>query len=274
MRSTRVALGTLSASVTMLAVFASSAAAQFRPASKPSVGERYHAEVAGVLWSADPDLIISSESLGIPGDDVDLVNDLGIEEKRLRELRVVLRPALKHKFRFHYLPVTYEAQAAVTREFVFNGQRYRPGVLVATTADLTTLRFGYEYDFFYVDRGYAGVFVDLKYTNVDVTLNSPVGDEFVKSVAPIPGIGFAGRGYVAPNVSITGELSFFKIPENLGGDEFGGRYIDFDLYGTVNFNDYVGAQLGYKTIDVNYFEDFDAGSLAFKGVYFGGVIRF
>ena len=36
-------------------------------------------------------LIVSSESLGIPGDDVDLTSDLGIEKKQLTELRV--RPA-------------------------------------------------------------------------------------------------------------------------------------------------------------------------------------
>jgi hypothetical protein len=259
--------------VVVLAASAPPAFAQFQRAD-PATGERYNFEIAYMFWSASPDLVISSESLGIPGDDIDLVEDLGIEDKRLRELRIVARPARKHKIRFHYLPIKYDARAAITREFVFNGQLYRPGILVATDADLTTFRFGYEYDFFYADRGYAGVFVDLKYTNIDVTLNSPIGEEFVRSVAPIPGIGFAGRGYVSSNVSITGELSFFKIPHDLGGEDFGGRYIDFDLYGTVNFNDYAGAQLGYKTIDVNYFSELDAGSLVFKGLYFGGVVRF
>ena len=116
--------------------------------------------MAGTLWNAEPDLIFSSESLGIPGDDVNLMTDLGIEQKRLKELRVVLRPARKHKFRFNYLPIKYEAEATVTREFIFNGQRYRLGLPVSTTADLTTMRFGYEYDFIYLDRGYAGVIVD------------------------------------------------------------------------------------------------------------------
>jgi hypothetical protein len=257
----------------VLAAFASPASAQFQRRD-PTIGERYHVEASGVFWSATPDLIISSESLGIPGDDVNLVTDLGIAAKRLRELRLVLRPATKHKFRFNYTPIKYDAQSAVTREFVFNGQRYRPGILVATTADLTTMRFGYEYDFLYTDRGYAGVLLDVKYTNIDVGLNSPIGDEFMKSVAPIPTVGFAGRGYVVPNISITGEVTFFKVPENLGGEDYGGRYVDFDIYGTFNFNENVGAQLGYRSIDVNYFADLDAGTLTFKGLYFGGVVRF
>jgi hypothetical protein len=269
-----VALTRFSLALAMVATFTSQAAAQFRPASELAVGERYKVEAAAMFWSATPEVTISSESLGIPGDDVDLVGDLGIEAKRLRELRAVLRPAQKHKVRINYTPIKYEAQAAVTREFVFNGQRYRPGILVATTADLTTFRVGYEYDFFYSNRGYAGVIADLKYTNVDVSLNSPIGDEFMKSVAPIPGIGFAGRGYVARNVSVTGELTFMRVPEKFGGADFGGQYVDFDLYGTLNFTDNVGVQVGYKSIDVTYFESLDSGALTFKGLYFGGAFRF
>lgn len=250
--------------------------AQFRPpaSANPTVGERYHVEAAYTFWGADPDLIISSESLGIPGDDVDLVNDLGIEEKRLRELRLVLRPATKHKFRINYTPIKYEAEAVLQREFTFNGQRYRIGLPVNTEADLTTWRFGYEYDAFYTSRGYVGVVLDVKYTNVDVSLDSPIGREFTEAVAPIPGIGVAGRGYITPNVSITGEVMYFRVPESLGGDDFGGRYLEYDFYGTYNFTNNVGAQLGLRSIDVDYFDDLDFGSLTFRGWYFGGVVRY
>jgi hypothetical protein len=258
----------------IVAACASRADAQFRPPPAAAIGEKYHVEVSYLFWNPTPELIISSESLGIPGDEVNLITDLGIEKKRFGEVRVVLRPGRKHKFRFNYTPIKYEAQAPVTRQFVFNGLRYPVGLLVSTTADLTTLRGAYEYDFFYTDRGFAGVVIDLKYTNIDVELNSPIGLEFVKSVAPIPGIGFIGRGYVVANVSITGELTYFRVPENLGGEDFGGRYLDFDLYGTFNFTENVGAQVGYRSIDVNYFADLDAGTLTFKGMYFGGVVRF
>lgn len=253
---------------------ATPARAQFRPASGPAPGEEYHIEAAASFWDASPSIIIASESLGIPGDNVNLISDLGIEKKRLPELRLVLRPGRKHKFRFNYIPIRYEASAVVNREFIFNGQRFRLGLPVNTTADLTTVRAGYEYDFIHRDRGYAGVLLDVKYTNIDVELASPIGNEFLRSVAPIPTIGFTGRGYIVPAVSITGEVTFFKVPENLGGDDFGGRYVDYDFYGTVNFNRFVGVQLGYKSIDVNYFTDLDRGDLVFKGLYFGAVIRY
>jgi hypothetical protein len=260
--------------VTFVLACAAPARAQFRPSNEPAPGENYHIEFAATYWDAKPDLIISSESLGIQGDDVDLISDLGIEKKRLPEIRLVLRPARKHKFRFNYIPIRYEASAVVTRSFVFNGQRFNIGLPVNTSADLTTLRAGYEYDFIHRSRGYAGVLLDVKYTNIDVELASPIGNEFVRSVAPIPSIGFTGRGYVVPAVAIGGEVTFFRVPENLGGEDFGGEYIDFDIYGTVNFNRFVGVQLGYKSIDVDYFTDLDAGRLAFKGMYFGAVVRY
>ncbi len=251
------------------------ARAQYSPPSTPVVGENYHIEAALAWWSPEPKLIVSSESLGIPGDDVNLVTDLGILEKRLRELRLVLRPSTKHKFRINYLPIQYSAEALVQREFVFNGQRYRIGLPVNTEADLTTWRFGYEYDFIYRSRGYLGVLLDVKYTNVDVVLDSPIGSEFTSQVAPIPTIGIVGRGYIVDNLSITGEVSFFKVPENLGEQLNGqGRYLDYDFYGTFNFNRYAGAQFGVRSIDVQYRKDLDAGTLNFVGWYFGGAIRY
>jgi hypothetical protein len=251
------------------------ASAQYSAAQGPAVGEQFHIEAALSWWSPEPKLIVSSESLGIRGDDVDLVTDLGIEDKTLRELRLVLRPATKHKFRINYLPIKYSAESVIQREFVFNGQRYRLGLPVSTEADLTTWRFGYEYDFIYRSRGYLGVLFDLKYTNVDIVLDSPIGREFTSQVAPIPTIGVVGRGYIVPNVSITGELSFFRIPEELADQiDGGGSYLDYDFYGTFNFNRYVGAQFGVRSIDVEYQKVLDEGILNFSSWYFGGVVRY
>ncbi len=264
--------GMLCVAVLMLGV--GSASAQFRPPADPAVGEDYNVEVSYGWWNADPSLIVNSESLGILGTDVDLVDDLGITKRKLGRLNVVLRPATKHKFRLEYLPIKYETDAVqVRREFVFNGQRYRVGLPVSTTAELKTYRVGYEYDFVYRSRGFAGVLFDLKYTDVNVDLQSPIGREFTTAVAPIPTIGFVGRGYVARNVAIGGEVSFFRIPDNLS-DDYKGRYTDFDLYGTVNFTRNVGATVGYRSIDVFYQADNDTGALKFNGLYLSGVLRF
>ena len=243
--------------------------------SGAAVGARFNIEAAASFWSPEPEAIIASESLGIPGDNIDLSADLGIEKKQIPDIRLTLRPGTKHKFRFNYLPLKYSAESVVRREFVFNGQRFRLGLPVNTTADLTTYRFGYEYDFFYRDRGFVGVLLDVKYTNIDVELDSPIGAEFTSQVAPIPSIGVVGRGYVLPNLSITGEVSFFSVPDNLAEQiEADGRYVDYDFYGTFNFNRYIGAHLGLRSIDVSYAKDVDTGTLNFTGLYFGAVVRY
>lgn len=249
-----------------------------RATSNRATGEDYHVELAGTIWSPTPDpIVISSESLGILGTNVDFVNTLGIEKTTFKQLKVVLRPATKHKFRFEYTPIEYDAQKVVTASFIFNGQRFDVGVPVTTNLQWKAYRFGYEWDFVYRNRGFAGLLLDLKYTDVQATLTAATvgAAQFTSARAPIPAIGFIGRGYVAPNISITGEFSAFKLPEKaLNSEDYSGKYYDFDLYGTVNFNDHIGAQLGYRSIDVFYKVKFDTGTMTLKGPYFGGVVRF
>lgn len=262
------------AALAVLALSATAAQAQYRvPSRGTAVGEDYHIEVSYNFWSPTPEAIVNSEALGILGTDVDLVTDLGIEKHNLKDLRIVLRPAKKHRFRINYLPITYTAETQLKREFVFNGQRYRVGMPVSTDAQFKAWRFGYEYDFLYNDRGFLGVLLDVKYTDVNVGLNSPIGEEFTKAVAPLPTIGGVGRVYVAKNVALNGEVGYFKIPES-ASEDYKGRYLDYDFNATFNPHKNVGVQAGYRSIDVFYDVKNDTGTLTFKGLYFGATVRF
>lgn len=249
------------------------AAAQFSIPAPPPAGEDYHVELAAAWWQPTPSVTIASESLGIAGTDVNLADDLGVESARVLELRGTLRPGRKHKLRVARLPVQYSGEATVSKEFVFNGLRYRVGLPVKTEATLTAWRFGYEYDFIATDKGYFGMLVDVKYTDVNVALTSALGEEFTTAVAPLPTIGAVARTYVTQNASITGEVSYLKVPQNLSQD-YKGRYFDYDVYATMNFGRYTGAQVGYRSVDVFYQAKQDRGTLAFKGFYVAGIVRF
>ena len=247
--------------------------------SNRATGETYNVELGGFLWNPTPDIVIASEGLGQIGDAVDFVNDLGIEKSTFRQFKAVLRPGTKHKFRFEYTPITYDATATVNRTFVFNGIRYTIGLPITSNLEWKAYRFGYEWDFVYRDRGFAGLLLDLKYTDVQATLNATFGGfadtEFTHARAPIPAIGFIGRGYVVPNISITGEFSFFKLPDaGTSGDKYSGHYYDVDIYGTVNFTDHFGADVGYRSMDVGYVVKKDNGVMTLKGIYFGAKARF
>jgi hypothetical protein len=242
-----------------------------------ATGENYHVELGVEFWNPVPDpVVISSESLGIIGDNIDFVNTLGIAQTKFRQLKAELRPATKHKFHFEYTPINYDAQKVANVGFKFNGQLYQVGIPVTTNLDWKAYRFGYEWDFLYKNRGFAGLLLDLKYTDIQATLTSPlVISQYSRARAPIPAIGAIGRGYVAPNISITGEFSAFKLPEKaLNTDAYSGKYYDFNLYGTVNFSDHFGAQVGWRSFDVYYKVKRDTGTMTLKGLYFGAVGRF
>jgi hypothetical protein len=243
------------------------------PFSDPATGERYHIEAAAAWWNAAPDFRIASESLGVLGSTIDAVADLGIQQKRLGELRIVLRPGRKHKFRVNYLPMTYNAVSTVRREFIFNGIRYGLNLPVTTDLSWKTWALGYEYDFLYRDRWFVGFVLQVKATDIQASLRAPIGTEFARAQAPIPTLGGIARVYVVPNISITGELIGFKIPEGID-ERYQAHYFDFDLYGTINFNDYVGAQLGYRSLDLGYILENDRGDFKAKGIYFSGVVRY
>lgn len=259
-----------------LLLCAAPARAQFqpRPLNDAATGERYHVEGFAGFWSPGATMLISSESLGIPGSTIDFKQDLLLQDQRFSDLRLVFRPAVKHKLRFQAIPINYEAEGiTVKRDIVFNGQRFSVGIPVNWSAEWKSYRFGYEYDFIVRNRGFGGFILEAKYTDVTATLATPFFTEFAHAQAPIPAIGGIARVYVVPNISITGEVTGFKLPERVA-EGYKAHYADIDVYGTVNFNDFVGAQIGWRSLDVGYVVEEDAGSFDLRGLYFGIVVRY
>jgi hypothetical protein len=260
----------------LLLATASPALAQFTPKSvyEPPTGERFGIEGFAGFWSPAADMVISSESLGIPGSRIDFKRDLLLEDHKIRDLRITGKFARKHKFRFQMVPIEYSQEGVkVTRDIVFNGQKYSVGIPVNWVADWRTYRLGYEYDFLVKERGFGGFIADVKYTKVSAELATPFFSEFARAHAPIPAIGGIARVYVVPNVSATFELSGIKLPGSINED-YRAHYADMDLYGTINFNRYVGAQIGWRSLDVGYLVEEDYGNFDVRGLYFGIVARY
>jgi hypothetical protein len=258
-----------------LICFAAPAAAQYRPRSvnDPPTGEKYHIEASAGYWFPSADITVSSEQLGIPGSQIDLKRDLGLTDQRFNVLTVELRPARAHKFRLNYIPVNYTQSTTLAQDIVFNGIRYSLGVPVNSVLDWKTYEMTYEYDFVVKNWGYVGFDLQAKYTDVQVSLASPLAAEFAHARGPIPAIGGVARYYVVPNISITGEFSAFKIPDSIDS-RYNAHYIDLDLYGTLNFTNNIGVKGGYRARDVGYLINSDSGSLTLKGIYFGAVVRY
>lgn len=258
--------------------------AQFQPRTldDPATGERYHIEGAIGLWAPNADVVITSDGFGISGTSVDFKQDLGLTDSKKREMHLVLRPAKKHKFRLDYIPLRYADDNGhiINRELIFNGQRYNIGLPVVWLVDWSAYRFGYEYDFVTLNRGFAGFIIETKYTKLNTSLRTPIQPtpEIFDIRGPLPAIGGIGRGYITPNISITGEITGISIPKDVGESLGGsGSYFDYNFYGTVNVTNNVGANIGYRAMDVGVTvpgADGGSGKVLLKGLYFGIVARY
>jgi len=259
----------------VLALLASPAGAQFRPRplNDPATGEQYHIEGSASWWRPTADMVVASEGLNIPGTAIDFKSDLGIQDTGFPALSLVLRPARSHKLRMQYIPIKYTGSTTLRRTIVFNGQAYALNLPVNSTLDWKAYRFNYEFDFITRNRGFGGFIIEAKYTDIRADLQSPIATEFAHARFPVPALGGIARFYVVPNISITGEVTGFKIPDSID-DRYKAHYVDVDIYGTVNFTNNFGVQAGYRTLDLGYLIKKDTGSFTLKGLYFGGVARY
>jgi hypothetical protein len=267
------AAGVAASSMLLWLAATAPASAQYgRPTmSDPAVGETYHVEASYGFWNPDLEATISSEQLGIIGTEIDVKSDLGYTDEAIRQFRLVLRPGRKHKFRVEYIPIKFEGDTILNRDIIFNGIEFNGGLPVQSQFEWDTWRLGYEYDFVYTDRVYAGFIVEVRQTTARLQLDSPIDSEFTEARGPIPGIGGVFRGYPAKNFSITAEITGLNVPEI---DEYEGQFIDVDIYGTLNFSNNFGVQGGYRALDASYIAKLDTGDLTLKGFYFTGVARF
>lgn len=270
----RLALTTIGATAIAIAAPSLASAQLVEPgAPRPAIGERYHVEVSGNLWNPVLLGIVSSEQFGILGSDIDFVGDLGYERTRFRDLRIVLRPAKKHRFRIQYTPVEYSAETILTRPIVFNGVKFDTNLPVNSQFNWRVWRLGYEYDVYYHPRGFVGVLFDVRHTTMEAEISSIITEtEYTRARAPLPAIGVVGRAYVIPEVAVNFELSGFKLPDV--DPKYQANYFDWDLYGTVNLSHNVGLQVGWRKVSTYLAIESDKGDLQFKGMWFGAALRY
>jgi hypothetical protein len=240
--------------------------------SKPVLGEDYHFETTFAWWKPSLFGSVSSDRLDLIGSRVDLVDDLGFGEARFKNLRFTLRPGRKHKVRFQYTPLTYEASGVLARQVTFAGHVFDAALPIDSKLSWKVWRLGYEWDFLYRPRGYLGVVVEARKTELTAELASLAVSGSVAAEAPLPAIGVVTRVYVLPDLAVNFELTGFKMPEING--EYQGTYMDMDISATVNFTNNFGASFGWRMLDTNIRVNQDFGDLKFSGFWFGGAVRY
>jgi hypothetical protein len=233
--------------------------------------EDHVVELGVMFWKPSPELTLSTDALSGAGvDNVDFVQEFGIEDKWFPEFRAVI--GRNHKLRLSYVSINYDADATLQRTFTFNNQEFAVGAPASTDIKWNLWKVGYEWDFVSRLRGFVGFIADVKYNNVEASVESPLlaSAAAVDTTAAVPTFGGIGRVNVSRMVAVTGEFTGLSINR----DEFEAKFLDVDVYGTVSFGRNVGVQGGYRSVVVDYLVDGDSGDLKMKGPYFGAVVRF
>ena len=244
----------------------------FRMQDLPT-GEMYRVEALAGIWSPGADVILSSDAPGIPGTRIDLRSDLGLMNESVPEFQLVWRPGLRHKFRFQYLPIHFDSAATLRRDFSFSGVTFPARLPASISLDWSTYRFGYEYGLLVKRRGSVGVIAEVKHTVVRAELRAPFVDEVSRQAMPIPVVGGIVRVYPAARLSLTGEVTFFGVPDRSDG-HYGGHVADVDVSAVWNVTRHLGAQAGFRDIDINHLGEWNTATFSLKGLYIGALIRY
>jgi hypothetical protein len=273
----RLTVRTVVCGLATLAVFsATPASAQYQRYRQAASGpESWHVEFTFGTWQPPPDLKISGEAGDVAGTTIDARTDLGVQARLLKQFDLVLRPAKKHKFRFGYAPATYSANVVMAQPVVFNGQAFTIGMPVATVVNWTTYRVGYEYDVISRSRGFLGFIVQARYDKSSVTLSSSGGSQTTRIRTPVPMLGGIVRVYPATSFSLTGEITGSMVPGRLKtATNYDGKWIDMDLYATVNIGRHLGLRSGYRSLTLDYQWNLNRDELVWKGPYATVAVRF
>ncbi len=266
----RLTIGALTAVI--LVSSAADARAQYAVAGTGTPSESYVIELSGSVWNPSLFGRIASEQFGIPPTQIDFISDLGYEETRFSDARLVLKAGRRHKLRVQYTPISYSADTTLSRDVVFNGILYPVNVDLTSRFDWKVWRFGYEFDVVARDFGYVGLLFEARYTQMESRLTTVVNNEYTRARAPLPAVGLVARVYPIPYLSITGEISGMKVPRI--SDKYEASYSDIDVYATVNLLKNLGVQTGWRKMTTYLLFETDEGDLKFQGLWFGGVVRF
>ncbi len=237
---------------------ASGAAAQGLPPE-----EQYHMRVEYLQWRASLDAELQA---GVFGTRIDLKQDLGIEDKRVWELRAALQVAPGFKVRGSMTPLEYLGDTRITGSFVFDGRIYPVDSRVLSRVEGKLYSASLEFDVFKNRSGYIGLVLGGMMFDGDATIAAPELqiDEREDLRTPVPLIGVTGRIY-AGKMSFDGELSGVTVGQR-------GHMYELRLGVRYHVSERMAIGGGYRLMKIQGEDDPDFVRFRQGGITFGAEL--
>ena len=205
--------------------------------------EQYRLRLEYLWWSPQPTGELQKGVSELEGTILDVETDLGIEKARANPLRGSLRLGESWKLRGSRSPLDFGGDIPADRAFVYGTTLVFPGQRVITSLKGNYFTTELEWDFVRREKGFFGLLFGVKYFDVDVIL---LNDDTSSRVAeterlPVPVLGLAGRVYLAPRLSVEGELTGLAA-----GDR--GHVYEILLAARLHLSDRLAATAGFRKL--------------------------
>lgn len=219
-------------------------------------------EAEARYWMPTLESNFKSSITGVIGTNIDLVDDLGLDDNEsFPEGRVTLNLG-KHRLRYGYMPLEWDASKNITQTYTFGGKDYIAGALVDTTLKADYHRLGYEYDFIDVLNNKLGIIFEIKYFDFEAGLKADgLGFNETESLkAPVPTIGLAAQFGLPALLSIAGEVTGIGT----GGDLY---LYDAEVGVVYTPAPFIRLSGGYRIFELHVEDGDDEATLTLSGPY-------
>jgi hypothetical protein len=239
------------------------------PAAAQEDFENFRVELTAAAWLVNPSGTIQS---GITP--VELRRDLQLEQSQAHFFgKLVVKPGRRHRLMIEGIPYRLSGAATISRQIVFAGRTYNVQDFVTSTADITAIAGGYQFDVISRPQGHFGFLAGVGYVDATGVLASrDFGFRGTEHQSfPFPQAGAEGRAFLLPHrnlLEIDGELKGMS----LGGY---GHYLQFAIRGGFNAGRHLTIQAGYMLADADvHRQDQTRGfQTRFQGPVFGIQLR-
>ncbi|MEK6539943.1 MAG: hypothetical protein AABZ21_04840 [Deltaproteobacteria bacterium] len=218
--------------------------------------------VEGRYWFTSLDSKVQVTEPGLTGTQIDLVDTLGVDDKKnFWEARVDLNLG-SHHLRYAYMPLSWDGSKTITQSINFAGQPYSANAKVDSSLDILYQRLGYRYDIIDTLGNKLGIIIDVKVLDIEARLKSSSPTPLDKSysvTAPVPTIGLGAQ---------IGLPFLFTVGAEVTGIAYSGNHL-IDGEAAINFNPipFITISGGYRIFDLKVEDGDDKVDFSLKGPF-------
>lgn len=174
-------------------------------------------DVEARYWLTNLDSSLASSTASVVGNDIDFVDDLGLDDQEgMVEGRITLELG-KHSLRYGFVPMSWEGTSNLSRQITWGGQTYTASTDVDSEITVNYHRLGYRYDIIDLLNNRLGVIFEVKYFDADATIKDSTGTMNVTETfdLPIPTVGVGGQVGLPFLFSVSGEVTGLALSSNI-----------------------------------------------------------